>query len=436
MCNLIFLFSDFCMFFSHYSIKDNIWTRNSHISSSSCFLSRYFPGKDSSLKENLDKSNNLVKEIIFDGNCGMDEFACGWTGLLGCHKLMAEFHRKDEKKIITNPHDSNRIIGGSSSESAFLVSVKKNIFSIATDTGGSIIVPSYFSGTIGFKPSYGLISRYGVIPMASSLDTVGIISNDIDVIRKVFFSISKEDYNDLVTISRRSNKINRVKEKKIILIKNIEEFLKEEIRNNYLKFLSLLSDENYSFEYVDLPEEIKDNIQLTYFIIACSEIFSHLNSLKGITFANKEKKEIKYLRSLLGEEVKKRILFGCFFLKNKELLIKARRVRSWVNKWVDHVFLKIKGLCIVFPTMNNIAPEINEINDNIFDKNNIFNHWTNNLFLLANFSGVPSINLPFGSVNRKEKKIPLGICLIFFHEEEEDMLSFSNYLLNKLKKCN
>src|SRR5581483_3387679 len=128
----------------------------------------------------------------------MDEFACGGTGLLA------------NTGIITNPHNSQHITGGSSSGSAVTIVKKLTSFALGSDTGGSVRQPAAYCGAVGFKPSQGLISRYGLIPMASSLDTVGILTDSTTATKKFFPLISRSDPNDLLTIAFKKNIIKPV----------------------------------------------------------------------------------------------------------------------------------------------------------------------------------------------------------------------------------
>jgi len=257
---------------SFFLAKDNFWTKDLPTTASSLFLTSFFPVDDATaIKLLRNKGYKLL------GKTTLDEFACGGTGLFS------------SRGMITNPHNSSNLSGGSSSGSAYAVSKKIVPFALGHDTGDSVRRPASYCGVIGFKPSYGLISRYGVIPMASSFDTVGIMSIDIKIIREVFKIVSKEDYRDLVTLASRKEKLkNQIsKKKKIAIIKGIENNLDKEFSDIYKKKIELLKSENYIIEEIEIPKKITDNIQTCYLILCSSELVSHLNSLQGVTYGHK-----------------------------------------------------------------------------------------------------------------------------------------------------
>jgi len=388
--------------------KDNFWTKKFYVSASSFFLEDFFPNEDATVIKLLKKRGFICKK-----KANLDELSCGDSGLLS------------KNGIIVNPYKNDHISGGSSSESSFMVSKKIVDFSIATDTGGSIRCPSSYCGVIGFKPSYGLISRYGLLPLASSLDTVGIISSELKIIKKIFSIISKEDYKDLNTLNRENFSLKKNSEKKITIIENLEKYLNKELKEKYFCILKELKKKKYLIKKKRIPKIIKENIKISYLAISSSELLSHLNSLQGITFGIKEKKTIKKKRSnYLGKEVKKRLLIGSFFLekKNHEIFEKLKKIRKIIQNWIKKIFENSSYL--IFPTMNDSAPKIKEINKSFEETK--FDHWSNDLILLANFSGIPSLSLPFGT--NTINSLPFGICINSFYKRDKNLLNFSKKL--------
>ncbi len=171
-----------------YSLKDNIATKGHTTTGASKFLENYVPEYDATVKTLLDQAG-----AICVSKDNLDEFGLGGTGLFSGYG------------IVHNPFDEKRISGGSSSGSACLVSQGIVPFSICTDTGDSIRKPASFQGIVGFKPTYGAISRYGVYPYAPSLDHVGILAQTVEDIATVFSVIAKYDDNDMTSIDLSSD---------------------------------------------------------------------------------------------------------------------------------------------------------------------------------------------------------------------------------------
>lgn len=251
------------------------------------------------------------------GKTDLDEFACGGSGLLS------------GKGVLVNPYDPQHIVGGSSSGSAIVVAQDLVPFALGSDTGGSVRCPAAYCGIIGFKPSYGLISRYGLIPLAASLDTVGILASQMKTVKKIFLVLAKKDAQDLLTIKKKQKTKFLRSAKKIAIIQGLEKCLEKDLKELYHRTLNILKKEGYVIEEVKLAKELRENLQLTYLIISCSELLSHLNSLQGITFGSQKNILISEKRdNFLGQEIKKRLLIGVYFLENFEYLEKARRFRA------------------------------------------------------------------------------------------------------------
>jgi aspartyl-tRNA(Asn)/glutamyl-tRNA(Gln) amidotransferase subunit A len=393
---------------TYFFAKDNFWTKDFFTTASSDFLNNFELHTEATVIKLLKK-----KGFVCLGKTDLDEFACGGTGLLS------------KNGILVNPHNSKNIVGGSSSGSSVAVAKGLVDFALGSDTGGSVRCPASYCGVVGFKPSYGLISRYGLIPLSSSLDTVGILAKDVAITKKIFSIINKKDPRDLLTFAKK--KLKKEKKhfeltKKIAIIDGLEKHLEKNLRELYNEKLKFLQKEGYLIEKVKLPKKIRDNLQLTYLIISCSELLSHLNSLQGITYGSKEKKSsIKENRaSYLGKEIKKRLLMGAYFLENSHYLEIARKIRSLTNVWVKKVFSKHEFL--LFPSMNGPAPEIEKISSSFAGSEIV--HWSDNLLLLANFSGIPSLSLPIGFV----KDLPISININSSYKNDEKVLELADKL--------
>jgi len=312
----------------NYLAKDNFWTDNLPTSASSNFLIDFVSGEDATVIKLLKKEGAFLL-----GKTIMDEFACGGSGLLS------------NQGKITNPYNPQHITGGSSSGSAVAVAKKMVSFALGSDTGGSVRNPAAHCGIIGFKPSYGLISRYGLIPMASSLDTVGILANSVSTTQKVFSVISQPDFQDLLTLASRKVKTKLATfslDKKIAVLTGIEKYLSAPFAQLYQKTLNILKESSYTIQNIEIPQKLRENLQLTYLIIHSSELVSHLNSCQGITYGQNINHidnnlqltdKIKQNRSnYFGKEIKQRLLIGAYFLQNSHYLEQSYLLRQEVKK--------------------------------------------------------------------------------------------------------
>ncbi|CAG8778898.1 20237_t:CDS:2, partial [Racocetra persica] len=244
--------------------------------------------------------------------------------------------------------------GGSSSGSAVVVAKKTVPFALGHDTGDSVRRPAAYCGIVGFKPSYGLISRYGVIPMASSLDTIGILANKVSTAQEIFAILAQPDPHDLITSTRKKKFFRHVDRPKIATINGLEKFLPSELNKLYEQVQKKLEKLGYSITKINIPPRLRDNLQLTYLILCSTELVSHLNSLQGITYGRSEKLGITQKRSkYLGPIVKERT--------------------------------------------NSPAPRIADFDHSLAGL--ISSHWSDNLLLLGNLAGLPSLSLPLGTID-------------------------------------
>src|SRR3984957_13019782 len=212
---------------STYFIKDNFWSQNFPTTASSKFLENFFPSQNAFTVKLLEKEKKKLA-----GKTVLDEFACGGTGLYAA------------TGPIFNPYDSSCIVGGSSSGSAWVVAKGLVLFALGHDTGDSIRRPASYCGIVGFKPSYGLLSRAGVVPMASSLDTVGILAQKMQVINSVFTAVSQKDPHDLLTVATK-NKVLSQQKNKIAVVAGIEKYLPLELSNLYHETIKKLGKLGY-----------------------------------------------------------------------------------------------------------------------------------------------------------------------------------------------
>ena len=390
-----------------YLVKNNFWTKDLPTTASSNFLADFIVGEEATVIKLLAK-----KKAILKGKTVLDEFACGGTGLLA------------NSGPITNPYNSKHITGGSSSGSALAVAQKLVSFALGSDTGGSARQPAAYCGIVGFKPSGGLISRSGLIPMASSLDTVGILANSVSTGQKVFSVIAQTDPGDLLTTASQQLKVKPISfssARKIAVLEEIEQYLSPEFVKLYQKVIVILKQKKYQVETIKIPPKIRENLQLAYLIICSSELVSHLNACQGITcgpkidqvdrnMSHKIDHQIQQNRTdYLGKSVRQRLLLGSYFLQNKNDCEQAYLFQQKVEDWSHKVFRKYDFL--LFPTSNSEAPKINQ---STFFFTGSQTHWSDNLLLLANFGGFPSLSLPIGLVNG----LPVSININAAYKQE------------------
>ncbi|KLL02219.1 MAG: glutamyl-tRNA(Gln) amidotransferase subunit A [Mycoplasmataceae bacterium RC_NB112A] len=207
--------------------------------------------------------------------------------------------------------------------------------------------------------------------------------------------------------------------KKILIINNIEEHLPFELIKLYHQKIKTLESLGYQVEKITIPKKIRDHLQITYLIICSSELVSHLNSLQGITYGVKGDTEIPQKRSqYLGNIVKQRLLIGAYFLEQQpELIEKAQRMRGLVNKWIKKIFRTSEFL--IFPSTNGPAPRADIFNHSFSGL--ISSHWSDNLLILSNFAGLPSLSLPIGLV----AGLPVSININGAYGKDENVLELA-----------
>lgn len=295
-----------------YYAKDNLWSLDFPTTASSLFLKDFFSGCNATVIGLLAKAG-----YVLAGKTVLDELSCGGTGL---HAVTGP---------LFNPYDSTRIVGGSSSGSALVVSKKLASFALGSDTGGSVIEPSSFCGLVGFKPAYGSVSRLGLIPFCSLLDTVGVMARSVEVVEKIYRVLAKADPMDLWSLyfwKKRAKQVTS-KEKslfqRVVVFEGLEKFLDSGVAELYRHSLAQLKEKGYTIVQKKLPLGLKESIRTTWISICFSQLVSHLNSFQGISFGFKKSRNKKTgvveKRSLgIGSLVKQRMLVGGYIL-NKQL---------------------------------------------------------------------------------------------------------------------
>ena len=381
------------------SIKDNILVENVKCTAGSKILENYFAPYDATVTERLKKN-----EAIILGKTNLDEFA------MGSSTENSAFGPS------RNPYDLNRVPGGSSGGSATAVAADLAVFSLGSDTGGSIRQPASFCGLVGLKPTYGAVSRYGLIAFASSLDQIGPLTKTIEDCRIVFEAISGWDEKDSTSV-----KFNQENEK--LEIENLrigvpKEYFVEgidvEVENLIKKAIKKYEEMGAKIEEISLPHT--EYSLACYYILAPSEASANLARYDGIKYGysrltNLENQKSNLLEVYLesrgegfGPEVRRRIMLGTFALSSgyyDAYYLKAQKVKALIKEDFEKAFEKVDF--IFTPTCPTPAFAIGEKSQDPLKM------YLSDIFTApVNLAGLPAISIPAGKV----KNLPVGLQII------------------------
>ncbi|HEY4514106.1 MAG TPA: Asp-tRNA(Asn)/Glu-tRNA(Gln) amidotransferase subunit GatA [Candidatus Paceibacterota bacterium] len=386
------------------AIKDNILIEGRVVSAGSKILENYIASYDSICTEKL-KSQN----VVFLGRTNMDEFAMGSS---------TENSAFGPSK---NPHDTARTPGGSSGGSAAAVAGNLALAALGSDTGGSVRQPAAFCGVVGLKPTYGAVSRFGLIAMGSSLDQIGPLTKTVEDSRLLFEAIRGYDPNDSTSLE------NNAKSGKVIdgnhgrRLGVPRAFLKEGIQpdvlQNFEKTLSALEKAGYEIQDVEMPN-LAHSLAV-YYIVMPAEASTNLARFDGIRYglsvpADNIEDTYRKTRGIgFGQEVRRRILVGTFVLSAgyaDAYYRKARAVREIIKADFMNAFNSVDA--IVTPTTPGPAFKFGEKSDPL-------SMYLEDIFTVpVNLAGVPAISVPAGSVLREKVMLPLGFQIIGKPEDE------------------
>ena len=401
-------------------IKDNLCTKGVKTTCSSKMLENFVSPYDATVVEKLNKEG-----IISLGKLNMDEFAMGSST------------ENSAIKITHNPWDLNRVPGGSSGGSAAAVAGDLVPWALGSDTGGSIREPAAFCGVVGLKPTYGLVSRYGLVAFASSLDQVGPITKDVKDNAMLLNIIAGHDEKDSTSynIEKKDYTKNLEKDIKGMKIGVPKEFFGEGI-NEEVKGQLNKAIETYKKLGAIVEETSLDVAQASlaaYYIIACAEASSNLGRFDGIRYGYRAKdyttlKEL-YVNSRtegFGDEVKRRIILGTYVLSSgyyDAYYKKAQKVRTYVKNEFDKAFQKYDVL--LTPVSPNTAFKIGEKCNNPMEM-----YLADICTVSINIAGVPAISLPCGV---DKEGMPVGMQLIGNRFEEEKILNVAYKFEQEIK---
>ena len=390
------------------AVKDNILVENVRCTAGSKILENYIAPYDATVIKKL-KSQGAV--IL--GKTNLDEFAMGSST-----ENSGFFPTK-------NPHDLTRVPGGSSGGSAATIAANLSVFALGSDTGGSIRQPASFCGVAGLKPTYGAISRYGLIAFASSLDQIGPLTKTVEDCRIVFEAISGKDEMDSTSLNLKFKNQNSKPQFKIQNIKigvPKEYFIKGmnvEVEKIIKKAVKKIENLGAKIEEISLPHA--EYALPCYYIIAPSEASANLARFDGIKYGYSQKaaKDLMevYLQSRekgFGAEVRRRIMLGTYALSAgyyEAYYKRAQKVRTLIKEDFQEAFEKVD--LILTPVSPSVAFKLGEkISDPL-------TMYLSDIFTIAvNLAGLPALSLPCGKVNN----LPVGLQIIGNKFQEHEIL--------------
>ena len=390
-------------------IKDIICTKGVKTTCASKMLENFVAPYDATVMEKINK-----EEMIDLGKLNMDEFAMGGS-------TEHSYFKKTK-----NPWDLSRVPGGSSGGSAAAVAANMVPWALGTDTGGSIRQPASFCGVVGLKPTYGLVSRYGVIAFASSLDQVGVFTKDVQDCAMLLNVIAGHDEKDTTSVDVGPKDYTKSLQKNIkgLRIGVPKEFYGEGINPEVKASLesALAKYKEMGAEVEEISLDIAKYALATYYIIACAEASSNLGRYDGIryTYRAKDCKNLKeiYKKSRsegFGAEVKRRIILGTYVLSSgyyDAYYKKAQQVRTLVTNEFNKAFEKYD--VIITPTSPTVAFKLGSKVDNPLEM-----YLADICTVSVNIAGLPGMSIPCGV---DSEGMPIGMQIIGKKFDEETII--------------
>ena len=399
------------------AIKDNIVTKDLRTTCASKMLDDFNPIYDAEVIKKIKE-----KHMIIIGKTNMDEFAMGSTGETSYYGPTL------------NPWNKKKVPGGSSSGSAATISSREVALALGSDTGGSIRQPASFQGVVGMKPTYGRVSRNGLVAFASSLDQIGPITKNVLDNALLLELISGYDENDMTSIDASkdfTSLINKPLKSYKIAVPTfyMNDQINEEIKDKVNNVISLLRENGCTVDFVDVPY-LEYSVPL-YQVIALGEASSNLARFDGIKYglnipANTTSESIKKTRTAgFGEEVKRRIMIGTYVLSGKnadKYYVKALKLREALREAVNKVFENYD--LIIGPTNTGVAYDLGIKQDDAL-KSFTDDILTNPI----NMTGLPALSLPIGLTN---DRLPVGLHIIGKYLDEKNIYALAAFIEKEL----
>lgn len=401
------------------AIKDNIVTKGLRTTCASHILDNFIPIYNATVVEKINSKN-----MIIIGKTNMDEFAMGSssrTSYFGAPK---------------NPWNKEKISGGSSGGSATTIAARDVLFALGTDTGGSIRQPAAYTGIVGMKPTYGRVSRYGLVAFASSLDQIGPMTRCVYDNALLLNAIVGKDSKDLTSASKDEEDFTRLIGEDIkgmkIAIPNyfVSDIVHDDIKEKIKETVKLLENSGATVDYIDV--KYLENAVTLYQIIAMGEASSNLARFDGIRYGHPKEnpKDIEdlYLSTRaegFGKEVKRRIMVGSYLLSGDNAKIyynKALSIRDDMRKEFTKVFDNYD--LIIGPTTTTTAYDLTDSMDDPLKS-----FMDDVLVIPVNMAGLPGLSLPIGFA---ANNMPIGLHIIGNSFEEATIYKLASFIEDKL----
>ncbi len=396
------------------ALKDNLLIKGKKVQSASKILDGYVAPYDATAIEKLKKEH-----AVFIGRANMDEFAMGGST------------ENSAFGVTKNPEDTSRVAGGSSGGSVAAVAMDGALGALGSDTGGSVRQPASFCGVVGLKPTYGSVSRHGLMAMGSSLDIIGPIGKTVDDVEILFDAIKGKDRFDSTSIDI-PEKISK-QPKKIGVPKGLlsGEGLDKAVIETFNDAIKKFKSEGFEIIEVDMPN--LSYALAVYYVIMPAEVSTNLARFDGVKYGLHKDGEnsiddyFETRRAGFGPEARRRIMLGAYVLSSgyyDAYYGKATAVRELIKTDFAKAFEKVD--LIATPTAPTPSFKIGE---KMSDP--VAMYLADIFTVTANLAGVPAISLPFGAKTEGDKKLPIGVQLMARHGEEGALFFAGRKLLGE-----
>ncbi|KOF58098.1 MULTISPECIES: Asp-tRNA(Asn)/Glu-tRNA(Gln) amidotransferase subunit GatA [Clostridium] len=387
------------------AVKDNISVKNMQNTCASKILEKYISPYDATVVERLKQNNGIII-----GKSNMDEFAMGSS------------NENSAYKVAKNPWDTTKVPGGSSGGAAVAVASCEAPVALGTETGGSVREPASFCGVVGLKPTYGRISRYGVVAFGSTLDQVGTFGRDVEDCALITQNIAGLDKMDFTTVDTpvqdyKKSLVNDVKGKKIAVPKEFfGDGLDESVKKCILEAIEVFKENGAEVKEYSLP--LSEYALAAYYIISSAEASSNLARFDGIRYGHRDMNAdditdlyVKSRSEGFGREVKRRIMLGTYALSAgyyDAYYKKALKVRNLIKQDFEKAFKEFD--VIISPTSPTTAFNLGE------KTKDVLSMYMSDIYTVpVNISGIPAISVPCGMVSG----LPVGLQIMgnYFRED-------------------
>ncbi len=381
-----------------YAVKDNIAVKDYHLTCGSKILENFISPYDADVIEKLNASGAVPV-----GKSNMDEFGMGSST------------DNSALAVTNNPWDTERVAGGSSGGPAAAVAAGIVPFALGSDTGGSVRQPASFCGVYGLKPTYGSVSRYGLVAYASSLDVIGVLSRELETVRNVFRLIRGRDEKDQTTIDYPASEAT-VPDKPVFGCLGGELGLSSPVEKAYKNCIETLRKKGYQVKEVSIPA--LDYVIPSYYTIATAEASANLARFNGVRYGYRSRNAETPLELMkktrhegFGDEVKLRILLGTYVLRSgfqDRYYLKAQKIRTKIINDLNLLFGSLDLLLLpAFPVtaFRHGSADLTQYQQKVSDK----------FTATANLAGIPALSFPSGVY----EGLPVGLQLFAPHCGEE-----------------